>query len=333
MVQSPKIVVAGAGSIGCYVGGCLTLAGRSVTLLARPRVVEAARKGLRVTDYEGRDRHVVVEATDEPASALSGADMVLVTVKSGQTTEMAELIEQYAPQQAMVVSLQNGVDNVGRIGAATLKSRKLVVPGMVPFNVLQTGDDRLRFHRGTEGAVIVGAGHNLAELLGADGLPVKETGDMAPVLWGKLLINLNNALNALSGLPLAEQLANRDWRKLLADQMDEALRTMEAGNIKPAAFAAVSPGMLPTVLRLPNWIFTRVARRMLAIDPHARSSMWEDLERGRVTEIDELQGAVQRLGSAYDIKTPLTSRIVRLVQAAEAARAGSPKLSPQQVRS
>ncbi|TIV92836.1 MAG: 2-dehydropantoate 2-reductase, partial [Mesorhizobium sp.] len=90
------IAVAGAGSIGCYVGGCLALAGRKVVFLGRGRIVEAMRKdGLRVSDLDGRDRGIGPEAlavTDDPVMALRNADIILVTVKSGATGEMATLI-------------------------------------------------------------------------------------------------------------------------------------------------------------------------------------------------------------------------------------------------
>jgi 2-dehydropantoate 2-reductase len=70
---------------------------------------------------------------------------------------------------------------------------------------------------------------------------------------------------------------------------------------------------------------------MLAIDPEARSSMWEDLERRRPTEIDHLQGAILRLATKTGVRVPLTERIVRLVKEAEAARLGSPRLTPERV--
>ncbi|WP_352862968.1 2-dehydropantoate 2-reductase N-terminal domain-containing protein [Mesorhizobium sp. M1329] len=96
MVRHGKtIVIAGAGSIGCYAGGCLILAGRKVVLLARPRIEQALQKGgLRITDPDGRDRSVKPEAlsvTADPAAALPGADVILVTVKSGATQDMAGL--------------------------------------------------------------------------------------------------------------------------------------------------------------------------------------------------------------------------------------------------
>jgi len=109
-----KIVIAGAGSIGCYVGGCLALAGKTVTFLARGRVAAAlARDGLRVTDLDGRDHRFAAGSLSveiDPANALSSADIVLVTVKSGATLDMAGLVDRYAPSAAVVISLQNGVE-------------------------------------------------------------------------------------------------------------------------------------------------------------------------------------------------------------------------------
>ena len=336
MDKSPRIVITGAGSIGCYVGGCLALAGKDVTFLARAHVVAALRTdGLRVTDLDHRDRTVAPEriaATEDPATAFGGANIVLVTVKSGATEEMAALVGQFAPPDAVVVSLQNGVGNAARIRAA-LPAGRTVLAGMVPFNVVLTDGRPLRAHRATAGAILIeDEAPYLPEALSADGLTFGTNSDMPGVLWGKLLLNLNNALNALSDLPLATQLSDRRWRKLLASQMDEALAAMAAGGIKPAKLAGAAPRLLPTILRLPDWLFGIVARRMLAIDPEARSSMWEDLMRRRPTEIGEFQGAILRLAVTRSTSTPLTSRIVELIRQAEVRKAGPPGLTPEQIK-
>jgi 2-dehydropantoate 2-reductase len=332
-----RIVVAGAGSIGCYVGGCLALAGREVTLLLRPALAEAiARAGLRVSDLDGMDRPVepsAVRLATDPEAALAEADIVLVTVKSGATPGMAELIAEHAPSGITVVSLQNGAGNVDVL-LARLGGMARVVAGMVPFNVVQTLGKGAppRFHRATSGTVLIGAGvAGLRETLGVKGLAVAESLDMTGVLWGKLLLNLNNALNALAGVPLATELSDKRWRRLLARQIEEGLAVLKAAGIEPARIEGVPSGAVPRILRLPNWLFRRVARRMLAIDPEARSSMWEDLERRRPTEIDYLQGAILALAATTRVRAPLTERIVQLVKEAEAARAGSPRLLPDQV--
>jgi len=190
----------------------------------------------------------------------------------------------------------------------------------------------MRVHRASEGKVIIEAGiSGLAERLDVEGLEVETHADMTAVLWGKLLMNLNNALAALSGLPLATELADRRWRLILAGQIDEALAAMKALGIKPARIAGLRPALLPKVLRLPDWLFRRLARRMLAIDPQARSSMWDDLQRGRPTEIGELQGAALRLAEKAGTPAPLLTSVTALVRAAEAAQLGAPGLTPEQV--
>jgi 2-dehydropantoate 2-reductase len=335
--QQARIVVAGAGSIGCYLGGCLALAGRDVTLLLRPALAEiVARHGLRISDLDGGDRllpSTAVKLATDPAAAFTGADIILVTVKSGDTEAMARLIAGHAPAGATVVSFQNGIGNVDVL-LARLGGMGRIVPGMVPFNVVQTHGDEApaRFHRATSGTILIGRGQpGLRRTLDVTGAAVAEHADMTGVMWGKLLVNLNNALNALSGLPLARQLADRRWRRLLARQIGEALAVLKAAGIRPARIEGVAPRMIPCILRLPGWLFRRVARRMLAIDPQARSSMWEDLHRRRTTEIDHLQGAVLALAARHRMRAPVTQGIVRLVQAAEAARAGSPGLTADAV--
>ncbi|CCV03902.1 2-dehydropantoate 2-reductase [Mesorhizobium metallidurans STM 2683] len=305
-------------------------------LLARPRIEDALRKdGLRVSDLDGRDHCIAPEAltvTADPAAALSGADIVLVTVKSGATEDMAALIAAHARPDAMVVSLQNGVGNAERLRAGLGQRR--VFAGMVPFNVIQSpgGELPLRVHRASEGKVMIeAAATGLVDLLDVDGFAVTTHGDMKAVQWGKLLMNLNNALVALSGLPLATELADRRRRLILAGQVEEALVAMKASGIEPARIAGLRPAPLPKVLRLPDWLFKVLARRMLAIDPEARSSMWDDLQHGRPTEIGDLQGAIMGLANKMGTPAPLIEQVTALVRRAEEEKHGSPGLTPDAI--
>jgi 2-dehydropantoate 2-reductase len=152
-------------------------------------------------------------------------------------------------------------------------------------------------------------------LLAAAGLPTALSDDMLAVQWGKLLLNLNNPINALSGLPLREQLLQRDYRRVLATLQAEALAALDAAGIVPAQVASAPPRVLPHILRLPNWLFTRLAARLLRIDASARSSMWDDLQQGRGTEIDDLCGAVVRLAAAHGLPAPCNAAIAQLVMA------------------
>ncbi|PBB38856.1 2-dehydropantoate 2-reductase [Mesorhizobium sp. WSM3868] len=334
--EGKTIAIAGAGSIGCYFGGCLALAGRKVVFLGRGRIVEALRKdGLRISDLDGRDRRIGPETlavSDDPALALRNADIVLVTVKSGATEEMAALVAAHARPDAIVISLQNGVDNPDKLRGALPAHR--VLAGMVAFNVVQSPDGETPFsvRRASDGMIIIeNTEPGLAALLNVEGLGVETQADIKAVQWSKLLMNLNNALVALSDLPLATELADRGWRVILADQIDEALAAMKACRIEPARIAGPPPWLLPKVLRLPDWLFGILARRLLAIDPKARSSMWDDLQRGRPTEVDELQGAILRLAQKTGMPAPVTKRIMALVRQAEADRRGPPGLTPHEV--
>jgi 2-dehydropantoate 2-reductase len=336
MTLGPKshIVVAGAGTVGCYLGGCLAAAGRKVTLLLRQRLVETiARSGLQVTELDGSRRRVppsaLTVATDA-STALKGADLILVTVKCGATTEMSELIALHAPENVVVVSLQNGIGNV-RVLAEALGPARRVVAGMVPFNVVQTLDAEAapKFHRASSGTIRIGTDvPGLRDMLDVEGAPVAENKNIEGVLWGKLLINLNNALNALSDLPLAAELADRRWRILLSDQMREGLAALEAAGIKPGRIEGVHPRLIALALRFPDALFRLVARRMLAVSPEARSSMWEDLKAGRRTEIDYIQGEIARTAARVGRSAPVTERVMYLIKEAERACRGSPGLRP-----
>src|SRR5690606_13382442 len=125
---------------------------------------------------------------------------------------------------------------------------------------------------------------------------------------------------ALAGIPLREELSQRAWRRCLALAQAEALRVYRAAGIRPARVTPLPPAWLPALLRLPDALVTRLAARMLRIDPLARSSMWEDLQAGRPTEVDWIQGEIVQLGARHGVPTPVNARLVQLVHDAERAR-------------
>lgn len=317
----PRIAIYGAGSVGGYLGARLHDNAR-ITCIGRRRVIDAWRiHGLDWSDLLGGHEHIAareVELQVNPFAAAK-AHLVLVTVKSSATETVArELAEVIAPG-VPVVSFQNGLHN-----AAILRNAlpgHPVLAGMVPFNVLQRvpGD----FHQGSGGELMVEAHESLAAFLPvfeASGLPLMARNDMPAVLSAKLLLNLNNALNALSNLPLKEQLSQRDWRRCLALAQREALAVFDAAGMHPAKLTPLPPAWLPRVLEMPDSWFRRLASRLLAIDPVARSSMWEDLERGRSTEVEAINGEVVRLAAAHQVAAPVNARLVELVHQVEQAR-------------
>jgi 2-dehydropantoate 2-reductase len=316
----PHIVIHGAGSIGCYVGACWALAGLSVSFIGRQSIgEEIAANGLTVTDGEGRRielRPDEVDFATDP-SELARAGIVALCVKSTGTQAAAREIQTNARPGTVVISFQNGVSNVDVLKAAL--PGFTILQGMVPFNVAKMPNGR--WHKGVAGTLWA-EDHEvtraLAERLGKGPGALRLSDDMKGVAWGKLLINLNNAVNALSGKPLLDQLSDRDYRRVVAASQVEALEILAAAGIAPAQIGPISPKLLPHVIAAPDFLFRTTILKMQKIDADARSSMADDFAAGRPTEIDYLNGEVVKLAQALGRRAPVNERIVELVRQAEA---------------
>lgn len=323
--------VHGAGAIGCYVGGRLLAAGAAeVVLVGRPRVAaEVAAHGLSVQDFDGAVATVpparVRFATD--AAALASCQVVLCCVKSQHSEAAAGELAAVLPADALVVSLQNGVRNPdilrGRLGA------RVVVPSIVSWNVVTV--DHV-YRRATSGPLVLERSREprmvrLVAALRAAGVPVDEEAELAPHQWTKLLVNLNNAISALSDAPTARLLLEPGYRRVIAAVVDEGVRVVRAAGVRLARWNGVPVGVMPRILRLPTPLVKLITRRQLAVDPAARSSMWQDLAAGRPTEVDYLNGEIVRLAGQHGVPAPLNARVVELIHAAEAAGRGSPALA------
>ncbi|MCA9775805.1 MAG: 2-dehydropantoate 2-reductase [Candidatus Eremiobacteraeota bacterium] len=329
MLCNSKILVYGAGAIGGYLGGTLLAAGLDVTLLGRERVGEAfSAHGLTLTDYEGRSATLAGEKVPFITSSADydgSPDVVLLTVKCTGLEEAARDLASLVGPQTVVACCQNG------IGTKELVARYLpaqTIAAMVPFNVAWLEEARL--HRGTEGKLLFQGNEAVKPLVEAwrlMGVPAGTRSDFTPISWGKLLLNLNNAINALAGVPLLEELHNRDYRRILSACMRELLAALKKADIKPAKLTKAPPFLVPWILLLPNWLFRVIAQQMLAIDPLARSSMWDDLQKRRPTEIEFLNQAVVELAFQQGLTAPVNERIVGLIREAESSGEGSPGMS------
>lgn len=326
-----KVGVMGAGAIGCYVGGQLAATGHDVVFVGRQRIGDDVRAhGLTVIDLQHRRRTVaadrIVFATD--ASALADCDVVLCAVKSGGTADAAAKLAELLGRDAVIVSLQNGIHNAERLREAL--APRVVLGGIVGFNVISR--EGAVFQRTTSGPLVVeahAAGDALSAALLSAGFEIERPEDIAPKQWSKLMMNLNNAVSALSGAPTRDLVLTAGYRKVLAAVIEEALRVLRAAKIRPARLGALPVHVFPYALRLPTPIVKVVARAQLKIDPEARSSMWEDLEKRRLTEVDYLNGEIVALAKKVGTTAPLNERIVALVHDVEARGEGSPKLSPE----
>ncbi|CAN5286154.1 2-dehydropantoate 2-reductase [soil metagenome] len=315
-----RVLIMGAGSVGCYLGGLLAAAGVEVHFVGRPRVLaDLHEHGLTVSDMDGRSQHIPPEQLNLHESVPLGLApcSTLLCVKSGATVDAARGLQHALLPGSIVISMQNGIGNAERAqGAAPALDCRA---GMVPFNVAELGPGH--FHRGTGGALAAQAEADDTPLLDLQaafkrqGIKLKLLPDLRAVQWGKLLINLNNPVNALSGLPLRAELLQRGYRRCFAALQAEALDLLEAASIEVAPMTPLPPRRLMALLRLPTPLFRLLAARMLKIDAKARSSMADDLALGRLTEIDALSGEVVRLAQRLGRTAPLNARMLALVQA------------------
>jgi 2-dehydropantoate 2-reductase len=169
----------------------------------------------------------------------------------------------------------------------------------------------------------------LADQVGGGPAGLKLSDDMLGVAWGKLIVNLNNAVNALSGRSLLEQLQERDYRRVVAASQREGLRLLDLAGIQPEKVGAVGPKLLPAVINSPDWLFKGLFLKKWKIDERARSSMADDLAAGRKTEVDYINGELVALAERTGADAPINRKIVDLIRKAEA---GAGPWAPEALR-
>ena len=298
-----RVAVLGAGAVGCFYGGMLARAGHRVMLIGRPMHVAAFRNaGLR---FEGLafDEQVRVEA-DTEAQAVRGAQLMLFCVKSTDTESAADQIAPHLEPGALVVNLQNGVDNAERIQARIANP---VISAAVYAATEMKGPGHLKHHG--RGDIVIGAlddrvsGQALAQVKAwfePAGVPVTVSDNVAAVLWAKLVANCAyNALSAIAQLPYGEMVKGPGVRDVMRDVVEEALAVAQASGVRMASDVPA------TVYRIAETMATQY------------SSTAQDLARGKPTEIDHLNGYVVRRGEALGVPTPANRALHALVKLIE----------------
>jgi 2-dehydropantoate 2-reductase len=328
--QPLRIGIFGAGAIGGYLGVRLSAATALVTLIGRRALAEHAGD-LEAVGLDGTSAHVGVPVTTDP-SALSDAEVCLVTVKSGDSAEAGRILREHLPQGALVVSLQNGIRNVATL---TETLGRPVVAGMVTYNVRREG--RARFRRATSGPIMIGNEGDRALLgrlvtaLRAAGEEVELRRDMEAVQLTKLLLNLNNGVCGTTGLSIADSLRNRASRRVFAMCLREGLRAARATGRRITRIGPLAPALVARLLPLPNGVFLRLAPKMIAIDPAARLSTLQDLDRGHRTEIDYLNGEIVGFGASTGVPTPANAFVTAYVHRLEGMKPPLPFMTPEEL--
>ncbi|MGA8221003.1 MAG: 2-dehydropantoate 2-reductase [Candidatus Acidiferrales bacterium] len=307
--SSPRVAVLGAGAVGSYFGGMLARAGVDVTLIARPAHVEAIRRNGLFLDTVTFQEHVSVAASTD-VSAARDADFVLFCVKTLDTEDAARSLAPHLAPTATVVSLQNGVDNVPRIRAA---SGIDALPAVVYVAAALPEPGHVK-HSG-RGELIVGefagAAHaspqqppraeRFAALWAAAGVPCRLSPNIEVDLWTKMVMNCaGNAITAIAQTSFGNAARNAQTREVMRMVIDEAVAVGRAAGVQ-----------LPEA----GWVEKGIKNAEGLGD--ATSSMAQDIARGKRTEIDSLNGYIVRRGTVLGVPVPVNSTLFALVKLIE----------------
>jgi 2-dehydropantoate 2-reductase len=305
---APRIAVLGAGAVGSYYGGMLSRAGIDVTLIGRAPHVEAINsKGLLLDTVHFQERIRISASTD--LDAVRDADIVLFCVKTFDTEETAKSLSRHLAPRAVLVSLQNGVDNVERIRSA---AKIQVIPAVVYVAVAMTAPGRIR-HSG-RGDLIIGnipaAGqqcpeeHELQTIAGLfvrAGIPCSVSQNVVADLWVKMIMNCAyNAISALGRAKYGRAVHNPWTRDLMIRVTEEAVAVARASGV-----------------RLPEADMAAAVLKLADTMSEATSSTAQDIARGNRTEIDSLNGYIVRRGTQLGIATPVNQTLHALVKLLE----------------
>jgi 2-dehydropantoate 2-reductase len=298
-----RIAVMGAGAVGCYYGGMLARAGHSVVLVGRPQHVEAIRRDGLLLDTQSFQARVPMEASTE-VDAVRDARLVLFCVKSTDTESAAAAMRPHLAPDALVLTLQNGIDNATRLQAALAQE---VAATVVYVATEMAGPGHVK-HHGRGELVIAPSTKSVevAELLIAAGVPTQISDNVTGALWAKLILNCAyNALSAITQLPYGRLSQGEGVQAVLGDVVRECLAVAEAVDV-------TVPGDTWAAVQ-------RIAETM----PSQFSSTAQDLARGKRSEIDHLNGYVLRQGEALGIATPVNRVLHTLVKLLEARAAAA----------
>jgi len=306
-----RILVAGTGALGTVFGGFLAAAGHDVTLLGRPTHMDAiAASGLAIEGLFGDRRVPRLAVATRPAELTPPFDRVLLTVKSFDTAAMLGAVAPLLAPAGTLVSLQNGLGNVERtldavgparaVGARVIFGAEVPRPGMARVTVCAEpvavapavpGDAAAEAHA-----------RRFVDDVAAAGIPIELVRDVQPYLWAKVFYNAAlNPLGALLGLPYGALADDADARAIMDDVIEEGYAVARAHGVVPriadaAAYREAFYGQL-----VPS-------------TAHHRSSMLQDLERGRATEIEAINGCLWAFGRAAGIPTPVNATLTRLIR-------------------
>lgn len=318
-------VIIGSGLIGCYLGAAMSRTA-PVTFIGREVWLKRLHEGFTVSDYTGRSQSFIAEPNrclSKVSERLDNA-CIWLTVKNTALESTIDALKPFIGKNCLVICCQNGIGAAQRV--QKLIPEHQVIQGIVGFNVVWQ-QSAFQLNKSTEGKLYLElpvdseeGQHLLSVFNTSKSIDCECIADIEPLAWAKLQLNLANSINALSNQPIKEMLLDKDCRDIIAFAMRELLAVAGAKAIKLPKLTAVPAYWLPGLLRLPTWLFKRLASKMIAIDESARSSMWWDIQAGKQTEICYLNQVVVEEGSKVGVKTPVNDQIVQLIRDIEVQR-------------
>lgn len=309
-------LIFGSGLIGGYLGGVFLSQGMNTTLLGRAKTQAALSEGLTVSDYLENSATVAAPAFHKDDAQY---DVIWVTVKCTAMQSIVNELSDLLKPTTTIICCQNGFGSDAIIRQSFPGNE--VLNAIVVFNVAQTSDNHLT--KSTEGEFIIedsSVTRRCFNQINCALLPSRLSTQIVAEKWAKLQLNLANAINALADIPVLAMLQNRQYRTIIAGMMRELLAVTAALDIELPKMAAIPGKMIPATMTVPTWLYKIIAKKVIAIDPTARTSMWWDLSSGRKTEIDYLNAAVVEAGSELNIPCPINQRVVDLVKSVESGK-------------
>lgn len=311
--------VVGLGAVGSIIGGLLTRSGENIILVGKKNQVDVIKnKGVKIVGINGT---VIVENIQASAtlSSLADADIIFICVKSQDTKELANNLKRHLKKSAVIVSLQNGIRNAQVLEDITGNK---ALTGIVLFNALysQPGEVVLSL----KGSIILEYDKNnrvvidsLLKSFKNAGLKVKPVENIEGLLWSKLILNLQNAITALTGQTIKNSIKDRDTRKIIIATMKEGVEVVEKSGIRLETLPEIDPKRMIKTLSTCGSLILGIGSRIMGLKENARNSMWQSLSRGKPTEIDYINGEIVKLAEKNNLEAPINTKLVELIKNAE----------------
>ena len=296
-----RFAVIGAGAVGCYFGGILARAGHHVTLIGRPHHVSAIQQQGLLLTTQTFEEHIKLYASTE-LTAIHDADVILFCVKSTDTITTATQVKPHLSDHAVILSLQNGVENAELIRSVLPHQ---VIPAVVYVATEMVGDGHVK-HNG-RGELVIGSSSDsemIASVLSTAAIPTQVSENVIGALWAKLIVNCAyNALSAITQLPYGQLVQQEGVPRMMEELVVECLAVASAAGV--------------VVLGDSRENVKQIARTMA----DQTSSTAQDLARGKRSEIDFLNGYVNRQGLLHHVPTPVNHALTSIVKMLEKSSA------------